>query len=262
MIPISDSPKSRTVPWVTYTFILCNVAVFLYMFSLSTSVPSRRPAFDAAIRNQADSVCYGYLAAPDDLEQFVCRWAFQPKEFFDNLRSRSDVPAPDRPIILLSIFTAMFLHASWLHLAGNMLFLWVFGDNVEDRLGHARYALFYFTGGLIATITQALIDPSSVGPVLGASGAIASVLAAYLVFYPREKVRVVIPFLILIFIPFRLPALIVIGLWFLQNLVSGYFSLTSAVGPQDNTAWFAHIGGFLFGLLAARLLLSEKEPRA
>jgi membrane associated rhomboid family serine protease len=141
-----------------------------------------------------------------------------------------------------------------------MLFLWVFGDNVEDRLGHERFLGFYLLGGIVASLTQGLLEPGSLIPVIGASGAVASVLGAYLLFFPRATVQAVIPFFLLVFLPFRIPAVLMIGLWFAQNLLSGYFALTSAADPSQGVAWFAHIGGFLFGLAAAWVVAGRRTP--
>jgi membrane associated rhomboid family serine protease len=236
MIPISDSPRRSATPWVTYAIILANVAVFVYMLTLSTATPPPQTrTYERAAIALADGPCYGFPAAPSDSDSFVCKYAFQPKEFVDNLKGASDVSRPDRPIILISILTGLFLHAGWLHLLGNMLFLWVFGDNVEDRLGHAGYLLFYLVAGMVAAVVQGLIQPASVVPVLGASGAIAAVLGAYIVYFPRASVRVVIPFFILIFIPIPVPAWLMIGLWFVQNLFAGLRASTRRRAPKR--AW-------------------------
>lgn len=265
MIPIHDSPRSRTRPWVNYAIILLNFAVFIYMLTLSTALAPTRGEQQSDFRAQTNGVCYGYRTAPTPSDEFVCKWAFQPKEFFDNAVSKSDVAAPDRPVILFTIISALFLHAGWLHILGNMLFLWVFGDNVEDRLGHAGYLVFYLLAGIVATLVQGFIDVNNVVPVLGASGAIAGVLGAYIVYYPRATVSVIIPFFILIFIPIPIPAFIMIGLWFLQNLFAGVASVNSAVDPNTGVAFFAHIGGFVFGMLTVWLFLRNagrrKPPR-
>jgi membrane associated rhomboid family serine protease len=261
VIPISDSPVRRTRPWVTYAIIVVNVVVFVYLLTLSTAAPTAPREFTRAMRDQADEVCYGLEVVPSEADRFLCKWAFQPREFFDNLGGNSDVSRPDRPEILLSIVTALFIHGGWLHILGNMLFLWVFGDNIEDRLGHLPFLLFYLVAGIVASIVQGLVAPSSLTPVLGASGAVAGVLGAYLLFFPRATVRVVIPFFILILVPIPVPAALMIGLWFFQNLFSGFASVSQAVTPDQGTAWFAHIGGFAFGLLVA-LAASVRGRRA
>jgi membrane associated rhomboid family serine protease len=261
MIPVGDSPRTTITPWVNYALILANVAVFLYMLTLSNAVPLRTTPFGAVpVTPSADS-CYGNLAPATDVDGFICKWAWQPKEFFDNLRGTSDVSRPDRPVIILSILTALFIHAGWLHILGNMLFLWVFGDNVEERLGHGVYLLFYLLAGIAASLVQGFIGVNSTVPVLGASGAIAGVLGAYIVWYPRATVKVVIPFFFLIFIPLPIPAFVMIGLWFLQNLLSGVASINSVSSPDAGVAFFAHVGGFLFGLATALVFLRKPARR-
>jgi hypothetical protein len=160
-----------------------------------------------------------------------------------------------------SWFTAMFLHGSWEHILGNMLFLAIFGKNVEDAFGHLRYLAFYLAGGFVATATQAAVTLSAgsavaaMVPVLGASGAIAAVLGAYFVLYPSSRVLT----LVLVF-PVRIPAWVFLGLWFVYQLVEANYGLTSASANGGGVAFFAHIGGFLFGMLLARAL-SRAESR-
>lgn len=262
MIPIGDSPKSRTTPWVTYLVIALNVAVFLWMLRLDNAPPDSRPEALRQFRDQTNAECYGFETLPSAADRFVCRWSVQPKEYLDNLRGRSDVPRPDRPLILISIITALFLHGGWLHILGNMLFLWVFGDNVEDRLGHAGFLVFYLLSGVAANLLQGAIDPASVIPHVGASGAIAGVLGAYLVYFPRARIRALVPFLF--FIPLNIPAVVMIGFWFLTNLFSGLGTLGTASGASSGVAFFAHVGGFLFGAAAVVLLgrPGRDDPKA
>lgn len=259
VIPIGDSTRSRTTPWVTYAIILLNVVVFVRMLTLSTSLPATQAAQVRDFQEQTASVCYGFRTLPTELDRFICQWGFQPDEFFDNVNGESSAPEANRWEALLSIVTAMFLHAGWLHILGNMLFLWVFGDNIEDRFGHARYLLFYLVAGIAAGLVQGFVDPGSVVPVVGASGAVAGVLGAYLVYFPRATIRVVIPFFVLIFIPLPVPAVVMIGVWFLQNLLAGLATISDAATPDSGVAFFAHIGGFLFGVAVAVLL--GRRPR-
>ena len=166
-------------------------------------------------------------------EAFIQRWAFVPRRFLAD-------PAGD----LATLFTAMFMHAGWMHLIGNMLYLWIFGDNVEDRFGHARFLIFYLVCGLAATFAQLAFSADSAIPNLGASGAVAGVLGAYLLLYPRGQVRVmmgrgVVP----------APALVVIGLWFVLQLFSGIGSVASNVDEGGGVAYMAHVGGFVAGFL-------------
>ena len=147
---------------------------------------------------------------------------------------------------ILNIFTSMFLHGSISHIIGNMWFLWIFGDNVESVLGHVKYALFYILCGSIAAVTQILIDPSSEIPMVGASGAIAGVLGLYMMRFPHARVHV-FAFIIIFFTTFRVPAIIVLGFWFFNQLTNGMGSL--GLDTTGGVAWFAHIGGFITGIM-------------
>ncbi len=171
------------------------------------------------------------LAYGDD---FILRWSFTPARFLDN-------PGGD----FITIFSSMFMHAGWLHLIGNMLYLFIFGDNVEDAFGHLPFLIFYLLCGVAATFAQLAFDTASSIPQLGASGAIAGVLGAYLVMFPRSRVTVLMG---LIAVP--LPAIIVIGFWFILQLFSGF---TSIMAPAEGelVAYMAHVGGFIAGLILA-----------
>ncbi len=258
VIPIGDSNRRRITPWVNYGIILANFAVFLYMLTLNASPPPTGREQSRQLVQQTQTICYGYATYPTDADRFICKYSFQPREFFDTVSGDSPVTGTDRTIAVLSIVTALFLHGGWIHILGNMLFLWVFGDNIEDRLGHLLYLAFYLIAGVLACLVQGMLDPNSVVPVIGASGAVAGVLGAYLLWFPGATVRVVIPFFILIFIPIPVPAWIMIGLWFVQNLLAGYATIADAASPGGGVAWFAHIGGFLFGMLVA--LLAGRRP--
>ncbi len=170
-------------------------------------------------------------------DAFIEKWAFIPGRFFANPLGN-----------ILTIFTAMFMHAGWLHLLSNMLYLWIFGDNVEDRFGHLKFAFFYVLSGVAATMVQAAFAPASNIPLVGASGAIAGVLAAYLLLYPVKRVRVLMGLWVI-----HLPALIVIGLWFILQLMSGIGSLASTM-QTGGIAYMAHVGGFLAGLVLTLFL--------
>lgn len=241
---------------MTYAIILVNFAVFLYMVMLPASpevVAQDRRGHDLARVYDDLPGCYGFETFDTEADRFICKWAFQPDEFFDTATGDSGLEGEQRWAALLAIVTAMFMHGGWLHILGNMLFLWVFGDNIEDRLGHLAFFLFYLVAGVVATIIQGVIEPASVVPVLGASGAVAGVLGAYLIWFPGATVRVVIPLFILIFIPLPIPAWIMIGVWFAQNLLAGYATIADAAAPDQGVAWFAHIGGFVFGMAVAWL---------
>ena len=177
-------------------------------------------------------------------DAFIDKWAFVPSRFLAN-------PAGDFP----TLFTSMFMHAGWLHLGGNMLYLWIFGDNVEDRFGHGKFTIFYLLCGLAATFAQLMFSLGSNVPNLGASGAIAGVLGAYILMFPQGSVRVlqgqrVIP----------MPALIVIGFWFVLQLFSGIGSITAA-GDTGGVAYMAHIGGFIAGFALTFLFRGNTRAR-
>lgn len=211
MIPIRDRLPTRTTPVVNYVLLALNGLAFLWQLALEQG---------------------GYTALAFD-------WGFVPQRFLADPIGQG-----------ATVFSAMFLHGGWLHVGGNMLFLWVFGDNVEDALGHGRYVLFYFAGGFLAALAQLVIDPTSTVPMVGASGAIAAVLAGYVSLYPKARVLVLFPVLI-IFLFFEFPAWLVVLEWFVLNVLQGLAALGE--DQAGGVAWFAHIGGFLAGLLLVRL---------
>ena len=174
-------------------------------------------------------------------DAFIEKWAFVPSRFLSNPIGES-----------LTLFTSMFMHAGWVHLGGNMLYLWIFGDNVEDRFGHIRFTIFYLICGLAATFAQLAFSLGSTVPNLGASGAIAGVLGAYILLFPKGKVRVLQGQRVV-----QVPALIVIGLWIVLQLFSGIGSVAS-VGQTGGVAYMAHIGGFLAGFVLTFLLRGSR----
>ena len=177
-------------------------------------------------------------------DAFIEKWAFVPSRFLAN-------PVGDS----LTLFTAMFMHAGWLHLGGNMLYLWIFGDNVEDRFGHIKFTIFYLVCGLAATFAQLAFSTDSNVPNLGASGAIAGVLGAYILLFPQGKVRVLQGQRVI-----QVSALIVIGLWIVLQLFSGFGSITSAA-QTGGVAYMAHIGGFIAGFVLTFLLRGNSTRR-
>ncbi len=174
-------------------------------------------------------------------DAFIEMWAFVPSRFLAN-------PGGD----FLTIFTSMFMHGGWLHIGGNMLYLWIFGDNVEDRFGHMRYLVFYLTCGIAATFAQLAFSLGSGIPNLGASGAIAGVLGAYVLLFPQRRVTVVLGYGVA-----QMPALIVIGLWFVLQLFSGIGSI-AVTADTGGVAYMAHIGGFIAGIVLAFLLRGSR----
>jgi len=157
-----------------------------------------------------------------------------------------------------TIFTAMFMHASIIHIGGNMLFLWIFGNNVEDSMGHVKYLLFYLAGGVAAMALQVAVSPNAVVPTLGASGAIAAVLGGYILLFPRARVLTLV-FIIFLFTVIELPAWVMLGVWFAEQAAFGATNLTTPAGSSGGVAYFAHIGGFAFGLLTIRLLATRRK---
>ncbi len=259
MIPIRDMIRSRRFPVVTVSLIVINLLVFLYQGYLGTreplwanwsnernawiqagheSPPIFDPSYAYTTRRLPGQSALTYAIARDDW--FLMQYALIP----DELLGGTDLP-PTIPIpIWLTLLTSLFLHGSILHVLGNMLYLWIFGDNVEDAMGPVRFLLFYLLCGTIASLTQVAIAPGSSVPVVGASGAIAGVLGAYFMLYPYAKVLTIIP----IFFFLRLiavPAVFLLGFWFVLQVISG----AGALGSSGGVAWFAHMGGFIAGLL-------------
>ena len=239
MIPLRDNiPTSRT-PVVTYGLIAANVIVYFFW---------QRGGISLGDPSSAHYIC--------NLQD----WAAIPYEIThpgDQVQIAQGCGAPTAPT-WATPFTAMFMHGGLLHLGGNMLFLWIFGNNVEDSMGPVKYVCFYVLGGLAAIGLQTIIGPNSQIPTVGASGAIAGVLGGYILLYPRAKVVTVI-FIVFFFTILELPALLVLGIWFLQQAVMGYFDLAQPAGQGGGVAYFAHIGGFAFGLLTIRLFASQKR---
>jgi membrane associated rhomboid family serine protease len=218
VIPLRDRNPTRRTPVVTYALIGACIAAFAIELSITAS------GGDAS------------------LETFFERWAAVPADISAAV-GHGDFASQ----ATLGILTSMFLHAGWLHLLGNMLFLWIFGNNVEDRLGSVPFAVFYVVGGIVAALGQVLIDPHSSTPLVGASGAIAAVLGSYIVLFPGARI------LSLVFLGFfyqllEVPAIIVLGFWFGLQLLNGVAAL-GAETAQGGVAFFAHIGGFVFGLV-------------
>ena len=231
MIPIRDLNQTRRTPVVTWALIGANVLIFVGSLSLGSSA--------------AEALIMRFGVIPDVLVHG--NWA-SPRAYGGALGS------------WVTPFTSMFLHGGLLHLGSNMLFLHVFADNVEDVLGRGRFLLFYALCGLGAAVGQILIDPSSTVPMIGASGAISGVLAGYVTLFPHARVVTLIP--IFIFIHFmEVPAAIFIVLWFALQLVQGYLSLGMIAEGGGGVAWFAHIGGFLVGLVCIRMLYRKPKGR-
>jgi membrane associated rhomboid family serine protease len=218
LFPISDINPTRSRPWVTYGLVGANVLAYLLQMG------------------------YG-------LEASVWAWGLIPQRLLGD--GSAPVFVPDYGHVLIgsppvaTLFTSMFMHGGLLHLGGNMLYLWIFGNNVEDRLGHLRFLVFYLAGGVLATLSHIAVSRGSALPLVGASGAVAAVLGAYWRLYPHARVRCLL-FLVFIVQFVELPAAIVLGLWIILQVLNGLLGLGVGGG---GVAWFAHIGGFLAGLL-------------
>ncbi len=191
------------------------------------------------------------------VREFILTWGMTP------LRLTLALQTGTEPLAVpgLTLLTSMFIHGGWLHLVGNMWYLWIFGDNVEDRLGHARFAFFYLIGGVVAALLHFGFHPGSRAPTVGASGAVAAVLGAYAVTFPRARVMTLIPFFPFFHIA-ALPALLVLGLWFVFQFFSGALALAWANTGGGGVAWWAHVGGFVFGAVVMRLMGIRPRPLA
>ncbi len=236
MFPLKDNIPTLRFPAITVAFIALNVVAYFFWQQGGLSLGS--PDGEHYLCNLAD-----YAVIPYELTN--------PGEQV----ATSGCPPPEAPT-WLTPFTAMFMHGGLLHLGGNMLFLWIFGNNVEDSMGPVKFLAFYVLGGLAATALQVAIDPQSTVPTIGASGAIAGVLGGYLVLFPRARVVTLI-FIVFFVTLVEVPALWVLGFWFVQQVLFGALDLDAS----DGVAYFAHIGGFVFGLAAIKLFADDRKRR-
>jgi membrane associated rhomboid family serine protease len=214
MFPYKDDNPSSTFPVVTITIIVLNIVVFILQILSGTD---------------GRQIVYAYGAIPHNIVTMQTTQPIHPT---------------------LTLFTSMFMHGGLFHIFGNMLYLWIFGNNIEDRLGHVRFILFYLFCGIAAAVSHALITPSSTMPMIGASGAISGVLGAYLLLFPYARIHTVI-FLGFFVQTIQIPALIVIGFWAIIQIVSGLTA--QVIQNQGGIAWFAHVGGFIAGLFTIKL---------
>ena len=246
MIPIGDPDIRRnTFPIVNVALITINVLVFLYMLQLSDV-----DQFIFTLRHGLIPTEFTG-GEPLTLELVGVLTASGPRSIV------IDVASPFGNLVTL--LTSMFLHGGFVHIISNMLFLWVFGDNIEDRLGHLKSLLFYLGVGLAATFAQITIDSDSQIPIVGASGAIAGILGAYLLAYPFSRINILIIFILIV--PTRIPALYVLGIWFIIQLFNGWGTLEPVTASTAGVAYFAHIGGFAVGLMGMMVYkLYPREP--
>ena len=273
MFPLKDNIPTERFPVVTVILIALNLAVFVYQLSLPDDRAST-PELAAVAVSERDELTTAYGAIPyrithpgDDpcgvaltggasAQQILCEGAPEP----DSASVDAFAPIDVAPW-WLTLLTAMFLHAGFLHLAGNMLFLWVFGNNIEDSMGRFRFALFYLLAGVAASYGQALLDLDSTLPTIGASGAVAGVLGAYALLHPRARVLTII-FIVFFFTFIEIPALVLLAIWFGLQFLPAVGQLASPeLSEGGGVAYFAHVAGFLFGLAMIRLFLRrDREP--
>jgi membrane associated rhomboid family serine protease len=223
MIPLRDDNPTQSVPVVTRTLIVVNVLAFMLELSQGEQLP-----------------------------EFLRDWGIVPGRLFAALSGQTSLP-----LELSTVFTSLFLHGGWLHLIGNMWYLWIFGDNVEDRMGSVRFLAFYLAAGFVAALLHSALMPGSPIPTVGASGAIAGVLGAYAVAFPRARVQTLIP-IIFYFRVVAIPALVLLGIWFAFQFISGALSSASDSG---GVAWWAHIAGFVFGFVVMGLHTRKQRLR-
>ena len=278
MLPLKDNIPTDRFPIVTVLFVLINVAVFVWQLTLddgpnSSESPHVRglSAADEAVfelgaipfRLTHPGTDCGIVTAPagadlDGIEPVVC-------EESDALRAAEDAPGVrvvdlEAPPWWATILTSMFMHGGWLHIIGNMLFLWVFGNNVEDAMGRARFVAFYLLSGAVAVYAQSLIDPLSTIPTIGASGAVAGVLGAYILLHP--KARVVTLVIIIFFVTLiEIPAMFLLAVWAALQFLPALGQAGVGDVPGDSVAYVAHVGGFIFGLVAIKLFTAGRGAR-
>jgi len=245
LLPIGDDKQGRlTTPFVVYIIIAINVVVFFLQlsdeprFTLKYSVVPYKITHNMPVvptgKGNPPALSPGYETDPLVASGLM------------RVRGTPQEPSPD--FIWLTILTSMFMHGGLMHIAGNMLYLWIFGDNVEDNFGHGKFLLFYLLCGIAASMAQIFVDPNSTIPSLGASGAIAGVLGAYLIMFPKNRVRNLL-FLGFIFTTIELPAVVVLGFWIVLQIFSQYTAMASARHASGGVAYMAHIGGFAAGLV-------------
>lgn len=261
MIPVKDNIPTLRFPIVTVALIAINLAVFVWQLTLSSD-PNSSTSPNVPGLSQSDEVTLEYGAMPYRLlhpgtdcgvsEQRVVCQGQQGYEASTKL---------DSPPWWMTVFTSMFLHGGILHIAFNMLFLWIFGNNVEDSMGRPRFLAFYLLAGVVAAYTQAILTAASTVPAIGASGAIAGVLGGYLLLFPRARVLTVL--IIILFVTIiEIPAAILLAVWFVLQFLPALGQVTTSAGGGEGIAYWAHVGGFAFGLAAIRLFANRYRGKA
>ncbi|MGB7556040.1 MAG: rhomboid family intramembrane serine protease [Candidatus Korobacteraceae bacterium] len=237
MIPLKDDAPRVGTPYINYVLVAANVLVFLFSLDWRSFPPEPRPIFLAV---------FGVIPARFSVVMF--NHGYVPWDLISGLGMRYISPLQ----AFLPVITSMFLHGGWLHLIFNMWALWIFGDNVEDYLGHSLYLVLYFLSGIAATLLHTLFNHNSTVPSVGASGAIAGVMGAFFLLYPRARVLTLVPFFFVFFM--WLPAWIVLGYWFVAQFLSGAAgSIAAHTGGSSGIAFWAHVGGFLAGMLLIKV---------
>ena len=283
MLPLKDNNPTSRFPVVTVALIAICVAVFFWQLNFPTNSRLDQAGFGPVDQSSLEYGAIPYrithpstgdcaIGAVAEVQgQFEAGVVCPGTKDYAEARARSaENPGSDLgPFTIdqkawwVTLFTSMFMHGGWLHIVGNMLFLWVFGNNIEERLGRLKFALFYVLAGLIAVYTQSVIDTGSTAPTIGASGAIAGVLGAYALLYPRARVLTLI-FIIFFVTLVEIPALILLALWFILQFIPALGQVAVQSGGDQGVAYFAHVGGFLFGLAVAGLILlrtGRREPQ-
>ncbi len=230
MVPLHDDNPTTLTPVVTYGLIGLNIAVFVFQLNLSGG----------------------------GVDSFFDAWALVPAQLTESFGGGLEAPASE----WVTLVSSQFLHGGFFHVGGNLLYLWVFGNNIEDRLGHVKFLIFYLGCGVLAGLTQWVFDPYSTLPTVGASGAIAGVMGAYILRFPRATIVTLIP-LIIFFTTIRIPAIFFLGFWFVQQAIFSLVSLSDVSPGDGGVAYWAHSGGFVFGLILGPLLgLMAPKPRS
>ena len=251
MFPLKDDIPTRRTPVITIALIVANVVIFLLSIRNGGSIwagPTPETVVD-----------YGVIPYEVTHPGDQCELVSQAGQVLCEGQAGVTGQVDPQPSTLLTVFSSMFMHGGLLHIGGNMLFLWVFGNNVEDAMGRVKFTVFYLLGGIAAMALQIAVNPNAAVPSVGASGAVAAVLGGYLLLYPRARVLTLV-FLFVFFTFIQIPAMFFLVIWFGQQLLFGYLDYVDPTGGGGGVAYFAHIGGFLFGLLTVRLLATRANP--
>jgi membrane associated rhomboid family serine protease len=251
VFPLKDDIPTRRAPVLTIALIVANVVIFFLSIRNGGSILSG-PAAQTVVD-------YGVIPYEVTHPGDECELVNRAEQVLCEGQSGVSGRADPQPPTWLTVFSSMFMHGGLLHIAFNMLFLWVFGNNVEDAMGRFRFVVFYLLGGIAAMVLQTAVDPDSTVPAVGASGAVAAVLGGYLLIYPRARVLTLV-FLFVFFTFIQIPALFFLVFWFGQQLLFGYLDYIAPTGGGGGVAYFAHIGGFVFGLLAIKAFARYQNP--